>query len=33
MLQPLDELLSDCERLHGHICPGQVLGVRMALLG
>jgi formylmethanofuran dehydrogenase subunit E len=33
MLQPLDELLSDCERLHGHICPGQVLGVRLALLG
>jgi formylmethanofuran dehydrogenase subunit E len=33
MLQPLDELLSECERLHGHICPGQVLGVRMALLG
>ena len=33
MLQPLDELLVDCERLHGHICPGQVLGVRMALLG
>jgi formylmethanofuran dehydrogenase subunit E len=33
MLQPLDELLSDCERLHGHICPGQVLGVRLSLLG
>lgn len=33
MLQPLDELLIECERLHGHICPGQVLGVRMALLG
>ena len=33
MLQPLDELLVECERLHGHICPGQVLGVRMALLG
>lgn len=33
MLQPLNELLSECERLHGHICPGQVLGVRMALLG
>jgi formylmethanofuran dehydrogenase subunit E len=25
--------LNECERLHGHICPGQVLGVRMALLG
>jgi formylmethanofuran dehydrogenase subunit E len=33
MLQPLDELLNECERVHGHICPGQVLGVRMALLG
>ena len=33
MLQPLDELLIECERLHGHICPGQLLGVRMALLG
>ena len=33
MLQPLDELLSECEHLHGHICPGQILGVRMALLG
>lgn len=27
------ELLRECESLHGHICPGQVLGVRMALLG
>jgi formylmethanofuran dehydrogenase subunit E len=33
MLQPLDDLLNECERLHGHICPGQVLGVRMALQG
>lgn len=33
MLQPLNELLSECEELHGHICPGQVLGARMALLG
>lgn len=29
----LDELLEECGRLHGHICPGQLLGVRMALLG
>ncbi len=28
-----DKLLEECERLHGHICPGQLLGVRMALLG
>lgn len=27
------ELLEECGRLHGHICPGQLLGVRMALLG
>lgn len=33
MLPPLDELLRECETLHGHICPGQVLGARMALLG
>lgn len=25
--------MNECGRLHGHICPGQVLGVRMALLG
>lgn len=29
----VDELLLDCERLHGHLCAGQLLGVRMALLG
>lgn len=33
MLPPLDALLSECETLHGHICPGQVLGARMAVLG
>ncbi|HZH89960.1 MAG TPA: formylmethanofuran dehydrogenase subunit E family protein [Pyrinomonadaceae bacterium] len=33
MLPPLDELLRECEALHGHICPGQVLGARMALVG
>lgn len=31
--QSVDELLEECGRLHGHICPGQLLGVRMALLG
>ena len=25
--------MEECGRLHGHICPGQLLGVRMALLG
>lgn len=29
----LEELLEECGRLHGHICAGQLLGVRMALLG
>lgn len=28
-----DEYLSECARLHGHLCAGQLLGVRMALLG
>jgi formylmethanofuran dehydrogenase subunit E len=33
-VQPsISELLEECGRLHGHICPGQLLGVRMALLG
>src|SRR5205085_7079069 len=32
-MQTLDILLEECERQHGHICPGQVLGARMALLG
>ncbi len=29
----LEELLAESAALHGHICPGQVLGVRMAMLG
>lgn len=29
----IDEHLKECERLHGHLCAGQLLGVRMALLG
>lgn len=32
-MQSLDELLEECGRLHGHLCAGQLLGVRMALLG
>lgn len=32
-MQPLDDLLKECERLHGHMCAGQLLGARMALLG
>jgi formylmethanofuran dehydrogenase subunit E len=29
----LDELLLEAERAHGHLCAGQILGVRMAMLG
>src|ERR671920_2448263 len=32
-MQPLDELLAECGRLHGHMCAGQLLGARMAVLG
>jgi formylmethanofuran dehydrogenase subunit E len=32
-VQTIDELLEECGRLHGHLCAGQLLGVRMALLG
>jgi formylmethanofuran dehydrogenase subunit E len=32
MAMELDELLLDAERAHGHLCAGQVLGVRMAML-
>src|SRR5215475_11676067 len=32
-MQPLDELLKECEALHGHMCAGQLLGARMAMLG
>ena len=32
-LSNLDSLIEECGSLHGHICPGQILGVRMALLG
>jgi formylmethanofuran dehydrogenase subunit E len=32
-MQTLDELLNEAEVAHGHLCAGQVLGVRMAMLG
>jgi formylmethanofuran dehydrogenase subunit E len=32
MAATLDELLTEAERAHGHLCAGQVLGVRMAML-
>ena len=33
MKESLDTLLKECELLHGHMCAGQLLGARMALLG
>lgn len=32
-MENLDELLRAAEVAHGHLCAGQVLGVRMAMLG
>ena len=32
-MKSLDELLRDAERAHGHLCAGQVLGVRLAMRG
>jgi len=32
-METLDELLQRAEQSHGHMCAGQVLGVRMAMLG
>lgn len=32
-MEALDELLAKAEAAHGHMCPGQILGVRMAMLG
>ena len=28
----MEQLLADAERAHGHLCAGQILGVRMAML-
>ncbi|MBS1804978.1 MAG: TraR/DksA C4-type zinc finger protein [Acidobacteria bacterium] len=33
MVDSFDTLLERAEAAHGHMCPGQILGVRMALLG
>ena len=33
MVDALDTLLQRAEAVHGHMCAGQILGVRMALLG
>jgi len=32
-MESLDELLDKAKVAHGHLCAGQILGVRMALLG
>jgi formylmethanofuran dehydrogenase subunit E len=32
-MESFDELLVKAEAAHGHLCAGQILGVRMALLG
>ena len=32
-MESLDELLRQAEVAHGHLCAGQILGVRMAMLG
>ena len=33
MVDSFDTLLERAEAAHGHMCPGQILGVRMSLLG
>ena len=32
-MRPFDELLHEAVAFHGHLCPGQILGVRMAMAG
>src|SRR6202023_436078 len=32
-MKSLDQYLSQAERAHGHLCAGQGLGVRLAMLG
>ena len=32
-MKSLDEYLRDAEQAHGHLCAGQVLGVRLAMCG
>jgi len=32
-MESFDELLRKAEAAHGHMCPGQILGVRMSLIG
>jgi formylmethanofuran dehydrogenase subunit E len=32
-MSDFDTLLQESVRIHGHLCPGQVLGVKMSMLG
>jgi formylmethanofuran dehydrogenase subunit E len=32
-MEPFEDLLQSSAAAHGHLCPGQVVGVRMAMLG
>ena len=32
-MKPFKQLLDSSATAHGHLCPGQVVGVRMAMLG
>lgn len=32
-MRSVDDLLAEAASFHGHLCPGQVLGVRMAMAG
>jgi formylmethanofuran dehydrogenase subunit E len=32
-MEPFDDLLHQAELAHGHLCAGQILGVRLAMLG
>ena len=32
-MEPIEDLLALAETAHGHLCAGQILGVRMAMLG
>lgn len=32
-METFDQLLAESTRIHGHICAGQVIGVRMAIAG
>jgi formylmethanofuran dehydrogenase subunit E len=32
-MESFDELLAESSKIHGHLCAGQVIGVRMSMLG